>query len=425
MLAKWCSHGMAFGRACSFARFFMIRKFAFIFGLVGLTFSYGVKSTMGMEVGSEVVEGGGHEVSGKVYAGKKGPWGQLLYYYIYLEAPADFVARFPMPNSVTKWSFPGETVEGLRGLFSEAGLASALQDYLLSGERLLNENGVLTVFPPLPDLEAMTQRQREVIYTELGKHLINTYYYDPVLIHGNDIKDWLKGVELREELRDVIERFCYMRGDQLAFSDLSAVLNYTRSAEEAVEFFKTTTRMRTMVVRLRVEQTEDMEAISDYWTGRSRYKDILPILNSVSETQDVEVIDIVHLMPSMARRYLYTYPAIDLAMNGRMPDCHWTSLNFFNHFARDYYLDTRLAASEILDRYEEVTGEYEFGDVLMFMDGDSGNAIHSSVYIADDIVFTKNGENMVAPWMLMKLEDVRKVYFYKNPGRIEVYRLKN
>ncbi|WP_138087720.1 hypothetical protein [Phragmitibacter flavus] len=364
------------------------------------------------------------EISGKVYPSKPGPWGNLFYYYIYLEAPADFVNRFPMPNSVTRWSFPGSSVSDLKKLFTKAGLAQALQDYLLDGDRLLNEDGILTVFPPLPDLEALTQEQRSVIYSELGRHVINPYHHEPVLIHGGDIEDWLKGSRLRDELRESIKRMTYMRGNQLAFSDLAAVLNYTSSAEEAGDFFKTITRMRTMIVRLQLSEDDDLEALAGYWTGRHRYKDILPILSSVAETEEVAMIDVVHLLPSMARRYLYTYPPVDLAMNGRMPDCHWTSLNFFNHWARQYYLDTRLAASAILQDYEEVKGAYEFGDVLMFMDGDSGNAIHSCVYVADDIVFTKNGENMVAPWLLMKLEDVRKVYFHANPGRVDGYRLK-
>jgi hypothetical protein len=364
------------------------------------------------------------EVSGKVYPCKPGPWGELFYYYIYLEAPADFVSRFPLPNSVTRWSFPGSSVEDLKRLFTEAGLAQALQDYLLDGDRLINEGGILTVFPPLPDLEALTPEQRSVIYSELSRHVVNPYHHEPVLIHGGDIDDWLKGSQLRDEMREVMKRLTYMRGDQLAFSDLAAVLNYARSAEEASAFFKTVTRMRTLIVRLKVGEADDLEALAAYWTGRHRYKDILPILSSVLETDEVAMIDVVHLLPSMGRRYLYTYPPVDLAMNGRMPDCHWTSLNFFNHFAREYYLDTRLAASAILQDYEEVRGDHEFGDVLMFMDGDSGNAIHSCVYIADDIVFTKNGENMVAPWLLMKLEDVRRVYFHSKTGRIDGYRLK-
>lgn len=363
------------------------------------------------------------EVSGKVYECKPGPWGALKYYYIYLEAPAQFTARFPMPNSVPKWCFEGLALPDLKALFTRAGLPDALQQYLLDPKRTLVENGVITVFPPLPDLEAMTMNQREVIYRELAKSDFNEYHKNPVLITGGSITEWLKDSRLSPEIMDAISKLTYRRGNILAFSDLSAVLNYAKDDKEARDFFKTVTRTRTMILRLSVKEDTDIQQLASYWTGRNRFKDIEPILLSAKETEDVAAIDIIHLLPSMARRYLYTYPPMELAMMGRMPDCHWTSLNFFNHFARQYFLDTRLAAAHVLENYDRVSPAYEYGDVLMFLDS-QGQAIHSCVYIADDIVYTKNGENLVSPWLLMKLDDVKSIYFPENEGAIQGFRMK-
>jgi hypothetical protein len=363
------------------------------------------------------------EVSGKVYDCKPGPWGELKYYYIYLEAPVHFTAKFPMPNSVTKWCFEGLTEPDLRAIFTRAGLPHALQQYLLDPKRTVVENGVLTVFPPLPDLEAMSAGQRQVIYEELAKSDLNEYHKNPVLITGNSVTEWLQGTKLSPELLEVIPKFTYRRGNILAFSDLSAVLNYAKSDKEAQDFFKTVTRTRTMILRLSVDANTDIRQLAAYWTGRNRYKDIEPILQSAKETESVALIDIIHLLPSMARRYLYTYPPMELAIMGRMPDCHWTSLNFFNHYARQYFLDTRLAADHVLNSYDRVATPYEFGDVLMFLDA-HGQAIHSCVYIADDIVFTKNGENLVSPWLLMKLDDVKSIYFPVNEGSVQGFRMK-
>ncbi|MEZ0386353.1 MAG: hypothetical protein ACAI34_04740 [Verrucomicrobium sp.] len=366
---------------------------------------------------------GGPQESGKVYDCKPGPWGDLKYYYIYLEAPAQFTARFPMPNSVTKWCFEGASDADLRTLFTRASLPQALQNYLLDPKRIISENGVLTVFPPLPDLEALTSAQREVIYRELAKTDLNEYHKNPVLITGGSIEEWLKGTRLGPELMDVIPKFTYHRGNILAFSDLSAILNYAKTDQEAQDFFKTVTRTRTMIVRLSVDKNTDIQQLAAYWTGRNRFKDIEPMLQSAKETENVALIDIIHLLPSMARRYLYTYPPMELAILGRMPDCHWTSLNFFNHWARQYFLDTRLAAAHVLEDYSRISAPYEFGDVLMFLDS-QGQAIHSCVYVADDIVFTKNGENLVSPWLLMKIEDVKSIYFPENEGSVQGFRLK-
>jgi hypothetical protein len=77
----------------------------------------------------------------------------------------------------------------------------------------------------------------------------------------------------------------------------------------------------------------------------------------------------------------------------------------------------------VLENYNRIEPPFEFGDVLMFLNG-QGNAIHSCVYIADDIVYTKNGENIASPWLLMKIGDVQRVYSYEGQSSIQGFRLK-
>jgi hypothetical protein len=55
----------------------------------------------------------------------------------------------------------------------------------------------------------------------------------------------------------------------------------------------------------------------------------------------------------------------------------------------------------------------------------NGNSIHSAVYLADDIVFTKNGNNYAQPWMLMHLKDLLAEYSRDSAPEIIVYRNKN
>ncbi|MFN7139466.1 MAG: hypothetical protein ACK4UN_09015, partial [Limisphaerales bacterium] len=65
-----------------------------------------------------------------------------------------------------------------------------------------------------------------------------------------------------------------------------------------------------------------------------------------------------------------------------------------------------------------------FGDIL-FLQNSDGILIHSAVYIADDIVFTKNGAGYNQPWIYMKMEDMMP--FYDSPvdsPRVVVYRRK-
>ena len=133
-------------------------------------------------------------------------------------------------------------------------------------------------------------------------------------------------------------------------------------------------------------------------------------------------LDISHFLPAFARRRLYTFPSPELIVRGRLPDCHWTSLNFFNPVTQDYYLDVRLAANRLLENYTIVEPPYRFGDMICLLNTE-GQAIHSCVYIADDVVFTKNGENNLRPWILMPLEDV-KDYYSRDAAEVKGFRKK-
>jgi hypothetical protein len=361
---------------------------------------------------------------GKLYQCKDGPWGDLQYYYIYLEAPDRLVEHFVMPHSLPKWVFDGGSETKMRALFESAGLSRALQQYLLDPAHVVKDGDLFTVFPPVPDLLAMTPEQRSIIYRERAKSERNEFHASPVYITSGSPDQWLAQSRLRPELRSVLKKMCYMRGEVLCFSDVSAVLGMVKSAAEAHDLFKTMTRTRSLVLRLKVTASDDYTEVVRYWSGTNRNKDIASIVLSAVETERIDRLDCVHLLPSLARRYLYSYPPTELAILGRMPDCHWTSLNFFNFTPREYYLDTRLASLHVLEDYDKVAPPYIFGDVLMFMTSD-GNALHSCVYIADDIIYTKNGENMAAPWLLMKIGDVKRIYSHLGQTGVQGYRLKS
>ena len=369
---------------------------------------------------AEVAE---QDTFGKLYKCKPGPWGDLEYYYIYLEAPDRLVEHFVKPHSLPKWVFDGLTEDKVRAVFAAAGLPVALQQYLLDPKHVVREGALLTVFPPLPDLLSMAPEQRTVIYAELAKSEHNEFHANPVYITSGNPDQWLAQSKLRPELREVVKKMCYMRGEVLCFSDLSAVLGMVISDEEAHNLFKTMTRTRSLVLRLGVGGGGDLTDVVRYWSGTNRNKDISSIVMSAVETKGIDRLDCIHLLPSLPRRYLYSYPPTELAILGRMPDCHWTSLNFFNFTPREYYLDTRLASLHVIEKYDKVEPPYGFGDVLMFMTPE-GNALHSCVYIADDIVYTKNGENMAAPWLLMKVGDVKRVYSHLGQTSVQGYRLK-
>ena len=353
-----------------------------------------------------------------------GPWGKIEYSYFYLEAPDHLLATVPAPSSTPRWVFPGGTAEALRELFVRAGVPADMQSRLLDPKQVLKEDGGLTLFPSIRDLETMTPAMRAVVYPEVAKSSANEFYQNPIYFTGSGVEEWLRDARLRPELQAVIRSMSYPLGNVQAFSNIAVLLRHTKSDAEARRVIKVTTRVRCLLANLRLAPGDDIKALAAYWAGHDEESDILPLLESAGERTGCSArIDLTHLLPPLARRLLYTYPTLDHAREGRMPDCHWTTLNFFNHTPQQYYRDTRLAAQRILEAYNRVEPPYRFGDALLFLNPD-GNAIHSCVFIADDIVFTKNGENALQPWVLKKLDGVKQIYLQQPGSRVQGCRLK-
>lgn len=348
--------------------------------------------------------------------------GELRARTLYLEAPDYLVALMDKPGSKERWAFPGATDDSLRALLARAGLPAEMRDRLLHPDRRIVQDGALVLFPSLEDLLALTQPMREVLYPELAKSELNEFHRDPVFILGGDVDDWLRQSRLGPRQKDLIRSSLWRKGRALAFSDVRTLLMVSETPEEAQQVFRTLTRTRSLLVEIRLPVAADVAKLSEYWGSGSGDADILPLLQAAAVRSSVAQVGIINVLPSLGRRRLYTYPTIDQAVNGRFPDCHWTSLNFFNNAPHAYYLDTRLAAGVLERQYEQVSPPYRFGDVLAYVTDDA--VIHSCVFIAEDIVFTKNGENIVAPWVLQRIGDVSSIYQPDDSVRIQGYRLK-
>jgi len=116
-------------------------------------------------------------------------------------------------------------------------------------------------------------------------------------------------------------------------------------------------------------------------------------------------IDVVHLLPSFARARLFTFP--DPA--GPAWDCSSTALDFFEPDPDARVLSPAEVARALTTRYDPVPGDrLELGDILVYRRGDT--LVHAAVYLADDLLFTKNGSTSLAPWLLMRADDVRDQY---------------
>ncbi len=365
-------------------------------------------------------------VNPNVFYLNPGPWGRLRCAYIYLEAPKSLMENFPLPSSHPRWGFAESMKDQLPELFKSANLSQSMITALLDPKTLITADGNVYVFPAIADLMAMTPESRSLIYTELAKNQVNEYQVDPVLIVGQEIKDWFRTSKLRPETIALIEQLSYKRGETTAFSDVSVLMNSATSDADARAIFKAMTRTRSILVKLEVDHDSNVAELSHYWSPAfmNRHKDIDPLIQSIIDTDGIEALPLSHLLPALARKLIYTYPDLDLAKHGRLPDCHWTSLNFFNYDPHEYLLDERLATNSVLEHFAPVEPPYQYGDILFFLNAKTGDAYHSCIQLADNLVYTKNGRNLLSPWIIMRREDLEKVYLYRGDGRVQGFRRK-
>lgn len=358
------------------------------------------------QVVTVVGEGGIVQRTKQVYQVKPGPWGDLEYFYTYLEAPDSLVELVPVPSQQTVWRFPDWKVEETREFFAQAGLP---QELLVE----INEKAVwhisadgVRVHPTDRVIRDLPIGARLKIYQVLRGFEENPFHRNPVIIESGDTASWFAETGISSVAISAIDQVAYPLGPSLAFSDLPYLLSLMSSEEEERDLLRATTRTRTLILRMKVNQESDFESLRYYWTAGFKYKDILPMLESVQRTEGVERLDIAHLLPPLPRKLLYTYPSLSVGLTGKYPDSFWTSLNFFEFWPKERYLDTNEVQKEVQESFSRAAPPYRYGDVLVMIDPGSRRIVHSCIYLADDIVYTKNGPSLLRPWILMRMPDL-------------------
>ncbi len=357
---------------------------------------------------------------------KRGPWGRLTYYHFYLEAPDYVVAQFPLPNTTTKWIFDAAVADSIGTMLKTAGMPQASVDRMTDPRRVVKDSRFAHVFPSNAELEALSPETRASVYKLLAQNPANVFHHFPVFFLADSVEEWARDSDIPAPLRDSIKALSYRAGDALVFSDIPLLLSQASTMPEAHFIMQKLTRVRTLMPRLELAPTDNLTGLIGYWTTGLglRRREIEPLLNAIVRTQGVSHLDLLHLLPPLSRKLLFTYPDASHAKEGKLPDCHWTSLNFFKFDPEPSLLDTRLATSTVREEFKRVDGPYRYGDILMFIRSD-GSAVHSANYLADDLLFSKNGSNMLAPWLLMRLEDLNKLYGVSTGGtRVEGFRHK-
>jgi hypothetical protein len=341
---------------------------------------------------------------------------------VHLEPPDNLLAIVSKPTTVTRWTFEQTTEKSVREVLLHLGVPEAVVARLVSPTQMVASGNNIVLLPSVEDLVALSVPVRSALYAELAKSSANEYQRDPVFILGGDVEDWLSGCDMTKPQQDLMRKLLWKRGSALVFSDIQALLTLAKGSEEVAAVFRTITRVRSLIVELKLPLSGGRATFIDYWSAGSLNVERAPFLSAVTRRRAPQLIDVTQFLPTLARRRVYTFPTAAMGLKGRLPDCHWTSLNFFEEEPKDLFLDSGKASEHLLSAYVAVDAPYKFGDVLCFLD--RGEGLHTCVQIADDIVLTKNGDSILAPWTLMQLKDVDEIYRRTPDTRVQGYRLK-
>lgn len=353
----------------------------------------------------------------------KGPWGTLQITRITIERPDEFISVNRNFNSVNRWFFENFQAEQLRNFFRQEDLTAQQQAALLDESRWqISSNGIY-VTPGAGTILSLASAARQRIYRLLATHEFNYYQQNAFAIRASAINEWFQKSGLSPETEKLIRGLLYHNAGAVCFADMTEAMSLILDPQERRRLVKMLSRKRTVLVRLRIEEGDDVGPLVEYWGKFGQAKDIRPLLESLARKQGGATVDIVHLMPPFARHRMYTYPlpSEDPVEDGH--HCWWSSMNFFNASPDERFGSFDEAKRTIQADYFPVQGDPTFGDVVWFLDS-KGVPVHSAVYVAEDFLFTKNGPSFNEPWLLMTFDDLLAIYAYRAPMRVVAYRLK-
>jgi hypothetical protein len=350
-----------------------------------------------------------------------GEWGDLILHSVKVEKPDAYVATAGQTNGSSQWIFRGIDPARLVQLFTTAGLPAGEVARLTTAPAMVVAGDRVTVTPGRDLVMALSPDSRRLIYAALAQFGENQFQAFPFTFRKDGVDEWFADSGLATEYIAAVKRLIYQRGEALCFSDLAEVLATIPDPDQRRRLVKTLSRQSTILMKLRVQPGTDVDKLLAYWGRGAVMKDARPLLESLREVPGGATIDIVHLLPPFARRRLYTYPFPATRPEDGGEDCHWTTMNFFADAPDMRFRDKQVCLSTLMQDYYAVSGPPRYGDVAVFVDA-QGNAIHSAIYVAADILFTKNGANHFQPWTLMRTGDILASYPTDQPLRTMYWR---
>jgi hypothetical protein len=339
-----------------------------------------------------------------------GPWGDLVTRDIELERPAEFLSGEVSDPQAETWTFNGLKPEEVKVLLFKDGLTAAQVAAVLAPGTVTQDKSGTRLTPPGGVLLALDSATRGKLYLALAGRGVNLYLDYPYIFPNDNINSIYASPQLNADDLALLKQLVYANGAAWQMSDYDLLLGKIPTLERRVAMARALSRQHAVFAGLAIKPDTDIDKIAAYWSNvpNVRFTDMRPLLESLKALPDGGNLSLFYLLPKFARDRLYTFP-LPPHPGDPVLDCHWTTFNFSNDTPDNRFNDPNFAVQYISQNYYQIAAPSLYGDVLLLMN-DKSEIKHSATYLADDLVFTKNGDNYRQPWMIMHIPDLLATY---------------
>lgn len=351
------------------------------------------------------------------------PWGRLEITSIPFEDTEeiflDHAARLKNPE----WVFEGGTPQQLVTFLQTLDLNESQKTALLATNTWAINPSNCVVHPSEDLVLSLSSASREKIYWALAQCQSNYSQCFPFRFAPNRFEERFVNSGLAAQTISFVRSLCYTNDGLLSFCDLDAA-SKKLSKPEFDGLIRVLYAVPTVRVRLHLGPNDDIEKLIKYWGKGGREHRIRPMLESIARMPGGDSLAVTYLLPGSARLQLFTFPDTTRDPVEIREDCFFTALNFFNKFPDQKFLDKTKTREALQNDYTVINERPTYGDLITLINS-RGDAVHIAVYIAEDIVFTKNGVNALQPWVLMRMDDMMSYFPSPEPLHIVVLRKKD
>ncbi|MFT4586624.1 MAG: hypothetical protein ACI9VS_000596 [Candidatus Binatia bacterium] len=348
-------------------------------------------------------------------------WGNLEITEILLDNHYAILSDPNLNKLPSRWFFKGRNKDSAMAILRASGLTERQLDQ--ARECFVEEpnKAGVSLLPEAAWVLGLKPEAHSSVAFELSRSLENQHYFRPYARPTPQFNAWLYYGELSAASRPIVASAAYPQGPFTCISDKAELFTAIANQDDRRHIARFLSTRRSLSVRLHLGPDSNLDALAEYWGRGGRIRQTLPLLEAHARNPETAHIDIVNLLPPFARQSLNTYPASDSREN-----CFWTSLNFFNNRAIEGFVDVGEAAGILERDYHQIPAATWLGDLILLLDH-TNMPLHSMVFIAEDIVFTKNGIGDDIPWSLGKFAEITASYLSNAPHgiRVQIHRRKS